>query len=512
MKKLLFDLRGNPGGVLEQAVDVTDVFVPKGAMVVYTRGRTASSAQEYYAPGDGAHFDQPLVVLVNRGLGLGLRDRGRSHPGPRPRPDRRPAHVGQGPRPERLHAVLRRGPRPDHGALLHALRPLDPEGLQRPARLREPGRSRLGFRRADRRRGAASRPPRAPSSTPTPAAWSTPRAASRPTSSSRTTGTRSSSSSCWSRYAFFNFAVDWLARHPNVAEDFEVTPGDPRRVLPVRREVRQVLDRRGAQEGLRRRTPTAALVDLAIQIEIVNAKLRPRGRPQGLRRRRPPDPEGPDPLRRGLPDRFACRRRSARWPSRRVSDPAALLRGAADVEREAAGAPSPGNPETALGTSRYRSSTNPFGVSSPAIRAGSRSIRDGQRRAPERREQGATTSAGLRMLGAEGEERDAPGRRVRRVRPSFPQATKKGTSPCVEDHVGIREPPGQQGCRRAAGGCPPPPDPADAGDSGALGDAVDVPGPDRPGRQPRTGQSLEAQPERPAGDSAAPGSGPRTSR
>ncbi len=37
MKKLLLDLRGNPGGVLEQAVDVTDVFVPKGSMVTYTR-------------------------------------------------------------------------------------------------------------------------------------------------------------------------------------------------------------------------------------------------------------------------------------------------------------------------------------------------------------------------------------------------------------------------------------------------------------------------------------------
>jgi carboxyl-terminal processing protease len=67
MKKLLFDLRGNPGGVLEQAVDVTDVFVPKGSMVTYTRGRTASSAQEYFAPGDATHFDHPLVVLVNRG-------------------------------------------------------------------------------------------------------------------------------------------------------------------------------------------------------------------------------------------------------------------------------------------------------------------------------------------------------------------------------------------------------------------------------------------------------------
>jgi carboxyl-terminal processing protease len=67
MKRLLLDLRGNPGGVLDQAVDVADVFLSKGDKVVYTRGRTPSSAQDYFAPGDGAHFDRPLVVLVNRG-------------------------------------------------------------------------------------------------------------------------------------------------------------------------------------------------------------------------------------------------------------------------------------------------------------------------------------------------------------------------------------------------------------------------------------------------------------
>jgi carboxyl-terminal processing protease len=67
MKRLLLDLRGNPGGVLDQAVDVADVFLQKASKVVYTRGRTPSSAQEYYAPGDGTHFDSPLVVLVNRG-------------------------------------------------------------------------------------------------------------------------------------------------------------------------------------------------------------------------------------------------------------------------------------------------------------------------------------------------------------------------------------------------------------------------------------------------------------
>jgi carboxyl-terminal processing protease len=67
MKKLILDLRYNPGGVLEQAVDVADVFLPKGAKIVYTRGRTPSSGQDYYAPGDGRHFDHTLVVLVNRG-------------------------------------------------------------------------------------------------------------------------------------------------------------------------------------------------------------------------------------------------------------------------------------------------------------------------------------------------------------------------------------------------------------------------------------------------------------
>ena len=67
MKKLLLDLRLNPGGVLDQAVDVSDLFLPKGSKVVYTRGRTSSSAQDYFAPGDGPRFERPLVVLVNRG-------------------------------------------------------------------------------------------------------------------------------------------------------------------------------------------------------------------------------------------------------------------------------------------------------------------------------------------------------------------------------------------------------------------------------------------------------------
>jgi carboxyl-terminal processing protease len=67
MQKLVLDLRMNPGGLLDAAVGVSDHFLEKGQMVVYTKGRTADSAQEYLAPGKHVKFDQPIVVLVNRG-------------------------------------------------------------------------------------------------------------------------------------------------------------------------------------------------------------------------------------------------------------------------------------------------------------------------------------------------------------------------------------------------------------------------------------------------------------
>lgn len=67
MQKLVLDLRGNPGGLLDAAVGVSDHFLSKGQMIVYTKGRTPDSAQEYTAPGKHEKFDLPLVVLVNRG-------------------------------------------------------------------------------------------------------------------------------------------------------------------------------------------------------------------------------------------------------------------------------------------------------------------------------------------------------------------------------------------------------------------------------------------------------------
>ncbi|HVR44823.1 MAG TPA: S41 family peptidase [Thermoanaerobaculia bacterium] len=67
MKKLLLDLRSNPGGLLDAAVGVTDHFVEKGDMIVYTRGRTPDSFQEFRAPGTHMRLNVPLVVLINRG-------------------------------------------------------------------------------------------------------------------------------------------------------------------------------------------------------------------------------------------------------------------------------------------------------------------------------------------------------------------------------------------------------------------------------------------------------------
>ena len=66
MKRLLFDIRGNPGGPLDQAIKVSNEFLPKGKMIVYTRGRVRNSDQDYRATEDSTFLDIPMVVLANR--------------------------------------------------------------------------------------------------------------------------------------------------------------------------------------------------------------------------------------------------------------------------------------------------------------------------------------------------------------------------------------------------------------------------------------------------------------
>ncbi len=66
MKGLVLDLRYNPGGLLDQAVAVSDIFMSEG-MIVYTDGRRPEEKTEYRARKDGSFDDFPMVVLINGG-------------------------------------------------------------------------------------------------------------------------------------------------------------------------------------------------------------------------------------------------------------------------------------------------------------------------------------------------------------------------------------------------------------------------------------------------------------
>jgi carboxyl-terminal processing protease len=66
MRRLLFDIRGNPGGPLDQAIKVANEFLPRGKMIVYTRGRVANADQDYRATEDSEFTDMPIVMLASR--------------------------------------------------------------------------------------------------------------------------------------------------------------------------------------------------------------------------------------------------------------------------------------------------------------------------------------------------------------------------------------------------------------------------------------------------------------
>ncbi|OUR65662.1 peptidase S41 [Methylophaga sp. 42_25_T18] len=66
LKGLVLDLRNNPGGLLDAAIDVSDAFITKGK-IVYTEGRIKDAAQEFNAKPNDILKGAPLVVLVNGG-------------------------------------------------------------------------------------------------------------------------------------------------------------------------------------------------------------------------------------------------------------------------------------------------------------------------------------------------------------------------------------------------------------------------------------------------------------
>src|SRR5438046_9478254 len=66
MRQLLLDIRNNPGGPLDQAIKVSNEFLPRGKMIVYTRGRIANSDQDYRSTEESEFTDIPIVLLSNR--------------------------------------------------------------------------------------------------------------------------------------------------------------------------------------------------------------------------------------------------------------------------------------------------------------------------------------------------------------------------------------------------------------------------------------------------------------
>jgi carboxyl-terminal processing protease len=67
MEGLILDLRNNPGGLLDQAVKVCSLFVPRGQLVVSTEGRTVQARSTFTAKARESFQDLPMVVLVNGG-------------------------------------------------------------------------------------------------------------------------------------------------------------------------------------------------------------------------------------------------------------------------------------------------------------------------------------------------------------------------------------------------------------------------------------------------------------
>ena len=67
IKALVLDLRNNPGGLLEQAIAVSNVFLEGGQLIVYTKGRLPNQNMKGFAKSNGFHVTYPVAVLINGG-------------------------------------------------------------------------------------------------------------------------------------------------------------------------------------------------------------------------------------------------------------------------------------------------------------------------------------------------------------------------------------------------------------------------------------------------------------
>lgn len=65
--RMVLDLRDNPGGSLDESVDIANLFIPKGKKVVFTKGKMASTNRDFYTAVEPVDSVMPLVVMVDGG-------------------------------------------------------------------------------------------------------------------------------------------------------------------------------------------------------------------------------------------------------------------------------------------------------------------------------------------------------------------------------------------------------------------------------------------------------------
>jgi carboxyl-terminal processing protease len=70
-ESLILDLRNNPGGLLDAAVDVANMFLPKGTLIVYTQNRAGEEELRFESKGMDYRAFKPLIVLINKGSASG---------------------------------------------------------------------------------------------------------------------------------------------------------------------------------------------------------------------------------------------------------------------------------------------------------------------------------------------------------------------------------------------------------------------------------------------------------
>lgn len=67
MKRLVLDLRGNGGGLMNEAVNIISLFVPKGTLAVSSKGNTEDSKRDYYTQAEPIDTEMPIIVMIDGG-------------------------------------------------------------------------------------------------------------------------------------------------------------------------------------------------------------------------------------------------------------------------------------------------------------------------------------------------------------------------------------------------------------------------------------------------------------